>query len=303
MATVIDGNALAARLGETVHEELEAARASGAEPGLTAVLVGSDPAAGAYERQIGRLAERLGCPYTCERMDDGAPVDDVLATIRRLNDDPAVTGILVLRPLPSGIEEELLNDALDPDKDVEAVHPKNAGLLVQSRPRFVPSTAAACFHILDEHAQSTERDPSELFQGKTLVVVGRSISVGKPAVALGLQRNATVVTCHSLTAKAGKLADFTRLADILIVAAGRAGLVDGDMVREGVIVIDVGMNGEKDEETGKWRFVGDVDFESVAAKAEAITPVPGGVGPVTDVWLIRNAVTSAVTAARPRVSS
>jgi methylenetetrahydrofolate dehydrogenase (NADP+)/methenyltetrahydrofolate cyclohydrolase len=219
----------------------------------------------------------------------------VLAVVGKLNADPRVTGILVLRPLPSGISEPLVYRALDPYKDVEAVHPENAGLLAQGRPRFVPSTPASCFYLLDSYVRSTGREPEPFYPGKTLVVVGRSDSVGKPAASLGLQRHATVITCHSRTSD---LAAFTRQADILIVAAGVAGLVTGDMVREGVIAVDVGIDPVKDPETGKVRFVGDIEFESVASRAEAITPVPGGVGPITDVWLIGNAVSAAAAALR-----
>jgi methylenetetrahydrofolate dehydrogenase (NADP+) / methenyltetrahydrofolate cyclohydrolase len=189
----------------------------------------------------------------------------------------------------------LIYRALDPYKDVEAVHPENAGLLAQGRPRFVPSTPASCFYLLDSYLRTTGRDPASFFPGTSLVVVGRSDSVGKPAASLGLQRHATVTTCHSRTKDLGS---YTRQADVLIVAAGKAGLVTGDMVREGVIAIDVGIDPVEDPETGKTKFVGDIDFDSVAAKAEAITPVPGGVGPITDVWLIGNAVSAAAAALR-----
>jgi methylenetetrahydrofolate dehydrogenase (NADP+)/methenyltetrahydrofolate cyclohydrolase len=294
-ATVIDGNALAEELSGRVHAELEQLKITGSAPGLATILVGDDQAAAAYERHVRRLAERLGCDYAHEHLPEEAQVADVLAVVGKLNADPRVTGILVLRPLPKGISEPLVYRALDPYKDVEAVHPENFGLLAQGRPRFVPSTPASCFYLLESYLRSTGREPDGFFPGRTLVVVGRSDSVGKPVSALGLQRHATVVTCHSKTAD---LRAFTRQADVLIVAAGKAGLVTGDMVRDGVIAVDVGIDPVEDPETGKVRFVGDIDFESVAAKAEAITPVPGGVGPITDVWLIGNAVSAAAAALR-----
>jgi methylenetetrahydrofolate dehydrogenase (NADP+) / methenyltetrahydrofolate cyclohydrolase len=294
-ATVIDGNALAEELSQHVHHELEQLKISGSAPGLATILVGEDDAAAAYERHVRRLAERLGCGYANEHLPADAELADVLAVVGKLNADPRVTGILVLRPLPSGISEPLVYRALDPYKDVEAVHPENAGLLAQGRPRFVPSTPASCFYVLDSYLRSAGRDPRSAYTGMTLVVVGRSDSVGKPAAALGLQRDCTVITCHSRTADLGAC---TRQADILIVAAGVAGLVTGDMVKDGVIAVDVGIDPVKDPETGKVRFVGDIEFESVVGKAEAITPVPGGVGPITDVWLIGNAVSAAAAALR-----
>ncbi len=294
-ATVIDGNALAEELSAHVQEELRQLRISGARPSLATILVGEDHAATAYERHVRRLAERLECDYANEHLPADAELADVLAVVGKLNADPRVTGILVLRPLPSAISEPLVYRALDPYKDVEAVHPENAGLLAQGRPRFVPSTPASCFYVLDSYLRSTGREPEAFYPGTALVVVGRSDSVGKPAASLGLQRHATVTTCHSRTADLGA---YTRQADILIVAAGVAGLVTGDMVREGVIAVDVGIDPVQDPETGKVRFVGDIEFESVAAKAEAITPVPGGIGPITDVWLIGNAVGAAAAALR-----
>jgi methylenetetrahydrofolate dehydrogenase (NADP+) / methenyltetrahydrofolate cyclohydrolase len=294
-ATVIDGNALAEELSARVHDELEQLKITGSAPGLATILVGDDHAAAAYERHVRRLAERLGCEYANEHLPEDTQLADVLAVVGKLNADPRVTGILVLRPLPEGIAEPLVYRALDPYKDVEAVHPENFGLLAQGRPRFVPSTPASCFFVLESYLRSSGRDPESFFPGTTLVVVGRSDSVGKPAASLALQRHATVVTCHSRTRDLGT---FTRQADILIVAAGVAGLVTGDMVREGVIAVDVGIDPVKDPETGKVRFVGDIDFESVVTRAEAITPVPGGVGPITDVWLIDNAVSAAAAALR-----
>jgi methylenetetrahydrofolate dehydrogenase (NADP+)/methenyltetrahydrofolate cyclohydrolase len=296
--SVIDGNAIAEELRAEVSDELHEVRAAGARPGLATILVGDDEAARAYERHVHRLAERLECRYVCEHLPAAAATEDVLAVLGKLNADPRITGILLLRPLPAHIPEARIYATLDPLKDVEVVHPMNAGLLALGRPRYVPSTPASCFYLLDHYLRSSGRDPETYYAGKTLDVVGRSDSVGKPAAALGLLRHATVVICHSRTSEAGRLADYTGAADIIIAAAGVAGLVTGDMVRDGVIAIDVGMNPVHDESAGKVRFVGDVDFEGVARKAEAISPVPGGVGPITDVWLVRNTVAAAAIAAR-----
>jgi len=296
-ADVIDGNRLAQRLRERVAEELHAVQTSGLRPGLATVLAGDDYAAHAYERHVKKLADGLECYYVSEQLPANVEIADVQATVGKLNADPRITGILVLRPLPPHIPEAEVNRSLDPLKDVEAVHPENAGLLAQGRPRFVPSTPASCFWLLDTYLEESGHDPATYYAGRTMVVVGRSDSVGKPAASLGLLRNATVITCHSRTQAAGRLAEFTGLAEILIVAAGVPRLVTGDMVSEGVIAVDVGINAVKDEATGTTRMVGDLDFESVAAKALAITPVPGGVGPITDVWLIGNAVAAAANAA------
>lgn len=296
-ATVIDGNALADELHARLAEEVRDLRSIAVRPGLATLLVGEDYPAQAYERRVRRLADELDCHYVSEQLRADADLADVLATLGGLNADPRITGILVLRPLPPQVPEVDLYRILDPVKDIEAVTPVNAGLLAQGRPRFVPSTPASCFHMLDAYVRSTGRDPASFYDGLNLVLVGRSNNVGKPAVWLGLQRNATVISAHHHTHEAGRLADFTLMADILIVAVGVAGLVDGDMVREGVIAVDVGINPVRDEATGKVRLVGDLDFHGVAARAEAVSPVPGGVGPITDIWLLHNTVRAATMAA------
>jgi methylenetetrahydrofolate dehydrogenase (NADP+) / methenyltetrahydrofolate cyclohydrolase len=298
MAVVIDGTAIAEELRATIEDELKVLRLSEVRPGLATVLVGEDFAARAYERHVRRLCEALEYRYVSECLPDDVELADVVSSLGKLNADPRITGILVLHPLPAHIPEAEVNNAVDPLKDIEAVHPHNAGLLAQGRPRFLPSTPASCYYLLDSYVRSTGDDPATYYTGRTIVVVGRSNSVGKPAQWLGLQRDATVVACHSRTHAAGKLAAFTRLADILIVAAGARGLVTGDMVREGVVAVDVGIHAVKDEATGKTRMVGDLDFDGVAARAEAITPVPGGVGPITDVWLVGNALMAAAMAQR-----
>ena len=292
-AHVIDGNLLAARLRETIDEELRVLRMSSVTPGLGTIMVGEDAGALAYERHVRRLAEGLEYHYVSERLPSDVELADVLATIGKLNADPRVTGVLVLRPLPRHLPEALVNATVDPRKDIEGQHPENAGLLALGRPRFVPSTPASCFYLLDSYAHSKGVDPADFYVGKTLVVVGRSTSVGKPAQWLALERHATVLAAHSRTAAAGRLSEATSQADILIVAAGKPGLVTGDMVSEGVIAVDVGFHTVDDPVAGKPRFVGDLDFDSVAAKAEAITPVPGGVGPITDVWLVGNTLVAA----------
>jgi methylenetetrahydrofolate dehydrogenase (NADP+)/methenyltetrahydrofolate cyclohydrolase len=292
-AAVIDGEALAAELRAQVETEFEELRTRGVRPGLATVLMGDDYPARAYERRVRRLAEELGCHYASEALDPGVEHADALAVVGKLNADPRISGILILRPLPPQVLEAGLYRSLDPLKDVEAVHPDNAGLLALGEPRFTPSTPSAIFFLLDRYVERSGRDPATFYNGLDLVLVGRSNNVGKPALWLGLSRGATVVSCHHHTSEAGRLAEHTLRADIVVVAAGVPGIVTGAMVKEGVIAVDVGINAVPDPESGKTRLVGDLDFESVAAKAEAITPVPGGVGPITDVQLLRNTVAAA----------
>lgn len=293
-ARVIDGRALAEELKLRVISEVEELAAGGVRPGLATVLVGEDYAARAYERRVRKLAGELGCRYTCERLPEEAEEADVLAVVGKLNADPRVSGILVLRPLPERVSEPAVYRMLDPLKDIEAVHPVNAGLLALGRPRYVPSTPAACFYLLDRYLKLSGRDPEEYYRSSTVVVVGRSNNVGKPAVSLGFARGATVISCDVNTYRAGRLREQTVRADVLIVAAGVAGLIDESYVREGVIAVDVGINPVADPEGGgRTILVGDLDFQSVARKAEALTPVPGGVGPITDVWLLKNTAAAA----------
>ena len=295
---MIDGEALAAELRDEVEESFRTLAASGVRPGLATVLVGDDYAARAYERRVRRLAEEIGCHYTSEVLDREVEQADALAVVGKLNADPRISGILILRPLPPQVAEAEVYRTLDPLKDIEAVHPDNAGLLALGQPRFVPSTPASVFYMLDRYVEESGRDPRTFYNGLDLVLVGRSNNVGKPALWLGLARNATLVSCHHHTSRAGRLAEHTLRADILVVAAGVPRLVSGEIVKEGVIAIDVGINAVTDEETGKVRLVGDLEFETIAEKAEAISPVPGGVGPITDVWLLRNTL----EAARQRAS-
>lgn len=299
---VIEGRVLAAGLKDRLATEVGELAGDGIRPGLATVLVGANYAAEVYERRVHRLADELGYYCTREALPGHAEEADVVAAVGKLNADPRVSGILVLRPLPDHVSEAAVYRMLDPLKDIEAVHPVNAGLLALGRPRYVPSTPASCFHILDSYLTMSGRNPAEFYSRSSIVVVGRSNNVGKPAVSLGFARNATVISCDEHAYNAGRLREYTLRADALIVAAGAPGLIDGDYVREGVIAIDVGINPVEDPRTGETRLVGDLDFDSVAAKAESITPVPGGVGPVTDVWLLRNAAFAArLAAGRKRV--
>ena len=292
-ATVIDGGKIAEELRVDVERRVERLKAAGVTPGLATVLVGDDYSAQAYERRVRKLADELGCRYVSEQLAPDVEEADALALVGKLNADPRISGILILRPLPSQVSEEHLYRQLDPLKDVEAVHPENAGLLALGEPRYTPSTPASVFYLLDRYVEDSGRDPGTFYNGLDLVLVGRSNNVGKPALWLGLARGATVISCHRLTAQAGRLEEHTAQADILVVAAGIPRFVTGAMVKEGVIAVDVGINPVKDEQTGKVRLVGDLDFESVAEKAEGVTPVPGGVGPITDVWLLRNTAEAA----------
>jgi methylenetetrahydrofolate dehydrogenase (NADP+) / methenyltetrahydrofolate cyclohydrolase len=286
---LIDGAAYAEDLRSSLLDELPGLP-DGA--GIATLLVGDDLAAQVYQRRIDRHAQELGVYSRPELLPGDATLGQVVGKIAELDADPQVSGILVLRPLPAHLEEARVFSVLPVIKDVEAQHPINAGLLSLGMPRFVPSTPAAAFYMLDRYTASVGRDPEIAYDGLDLVLVGRSNNVGKPAAILGLQRNATVISCHRHTFDAGRLPEHTLAADILIVAVGVPGLVTGEMVREGAIVIDIGINALRNDD-GSVRLVGDVDAASVEPIAEAVSPVPGGVGPITDMWLLRNTIDAA----------
>ncbi|OGW62222.1 MAG: bifunctional 5,10-methylene-tetrahydrofolate dehydrogenase/5,10-methylene-tetrahydrofolate cyclohydrolase [Nitrospirae bacterium RIFCSPHIGHO2_01_FULL_66_17] len=278
-AQLIDGKVVAKAVKEEVRSRVEALKARGIRPGLATVLVGDDPASHVYVRNKQRTCEELGMHSVGHNLPATTSQVDVLALIDRLNRDPAIHGILVQLPLPKPLRSEPILYAVSPDKDVDGLHPVNVGKLMMGEPRFVPCTPAGIMAMLDYYKLPIE--------GKTAVVVGRSNLVGKPVAMLLLHRHATVTICHS---KTPDLAEVCRRADILVAAVGKARFIRGEMVKEGAVVIDVGINRQPD---GK--LVGDVDFEAVAAKASWITPVPGGVGPMTIAMLMQNTMLAAST--------
>jgi methylenetetrahydrofolate dehydrogenase (NADP+)/methenyltetrahydrofolate cyclohydrolase len=296
-AQIIDGRKIAHTLKADVTAEVDDLRASGAPCGLTTLVVGDDYGSRAYARRLDRTADELGVPYEQVTLPGTATQDEVLAVVHRLNTDPTVSGILVLRPLPRQVSEVEVFRALAPEKDIESVHPENAGLLALGAPRFVPSTAASIFYLLDSWLDSVGEDRPSFYHRSLIVVVGRSNNVGKPAISLAYEREAAVMSVDEWASAEGRLGWYTRQADVLIVAAGVADLIKAEHVRQGAVVIDVGINPFRDPQTGKVRMVGDVAFDEARGQARAITPVPGGVGPVTDVWLIRNTVAAARAAA------
>jgi methylenetetrahydrofolate dehydrogenase (NADP+) / methenyltetrahydrofolate cyclohydrolase len=297
---VIDGREIARDLKAEVAGEAGDLKAGGITAGIATVLIGGDAASRAYERRIARTAAELGVACHQHRLPAHASQAEVLAEIGRLNADPAVSGTLILRPVPAHISEEDIFTALDPVKDIEAVHPENAGLLALGQPRYVPSTPAAVFHVLDTWLTAVGENKGTFYHRSLITVVGRSNNVGKPTVSLAYDRQAAVESVDEWASRCGRLGLHTRRADVLIVAAGVPGLIRAEHVREGAVVLDVGINSVTDPVTGNGRLVGDVDYDAVAPRVRAITPVPGGIGPVTDVWVIRNAVAAARNAARPR---
>jgi methylenetetrahydrofolate dehydrogenase (NADP+) / methenyltetrahydrofolate cyclohydrolase len=294
---VIDGGRIADDLKAEVAREAKSLEAHGITTGIATLRVGGNYAAQAYERQISKIAAELGVTCLQRRLAAAVPQADVLAEIDRLNANPAVSGALILRPLPPHICEEDVFTALAPEKDIEAVHPDNAGLLALGRPRYVPSTPAAVFHVLDAWLDATGEDRASFYHRSLIVVVGRSNNVGKPAVSLAYDRQAAVESIDEWASRTGQLGRHTRRADVLIVAAGVPGLIRAEHVREGAVVLDVGINRVTGPGTGDGHLAGDVAFDEVATRARAITPVPGGIGPVTHVWVMRNTVAAARNAA------
>lgn len=290
-ARILDGSVVAAEIRAELALRIAVLKRGGVTPGLAVVLVGDDPGSASYVRGKARACAEMGVMSETLRPDASVSQAALLGTIADLNADERYHGILVQLPLPAGIDDRLITAAVDPRKDVDGLHPVNLGRLLRGDGRLLPCTPAGVQAML----MRTGNDPA----GKHVVICGRSNLVGKPLAAILLQKkrgsNATVTVCHTGTPDIGC---FTRTADILVVATGRSRMVTADMVRPGAVVIDVGVNRIPDSsrKSGS-RLVGDVDYDSVSQVASAITPVPGGVGPMTITMLIANTVLAAEDAA------
>jgi methylenetetrahydrofolate dehydrogenase (NADP+)/methenyltetrahydrofolate cyclohydrolase len=286
-SNIIDGTAIAANVLSECRAEIEQLRVAGHTPGLAVVLVGDDPASRAYVRSKDRMCRELGLHSVKLELPAATTQADLLAVIRQLNEDPAIHGILVQSPPPPHIDERAVTLAIDPAKDIDGFHPMNVGKLAIGDPTgFVPCTPLGCQRLLLASGIETA--------GARVVVLGRSLLVGKPFALLMMQKgpggDATVTVAHS---RSRHLSDLCREADILVVAIGRAGFVGAADVRAGAVVIDVGINQLPDAAAKRgYRLVGDVDYPSVAPKCRAITPVPGGVGPMTIAMLMANTIKS-----------
>jgi methylenetetrahydrofolate dehydrogenase (NADP+)/methenyltetrahydrofolate cyclohydrolase len=286
-AKIIDGKRMADEIRAELREEVAKLKARGVTPGLGVILVGGDPASISYVTAKERACAEAGIHSDDNRLPGSVAQIELLALVDRINNDPAIHGVLVQLPLPRHLDESTVLRSVRPDKDVDGFHPLNVGKMVLGERAFLPCTPHAVVEILVRSGVA--------IAGAHVVVVGRSNIVGKPVANLLLQKkehaNATVTVCHTATRDLGA---FTRQADILIVAAGRPGAITGDMVKAGAVVIDVGVNRVADaSRRSGFRLVGDVDFEAVKERAALITPVPGGVGPMTITMLLANTVESA----------
>ncbi|QOV94017.1 bifunctional methylenetetrahydrofolate dehydrogenase/methenyltetrahydrofolate cyclohydrolase FolD [Novosphingobium sp. ES2-1] len=282
-AAVIDGKAFAATLRARVGDLAAAFEAqAGRKAGLAVVLVGEDPASQVYVRSKGKSTVEAGMNSFEHKLPAETSEADLLAMVEQLNADPAVDGILVQLPLPKHIDEQKVIAAINPDKDVDGFHVTNAGRLAVGQPGFVPCTPLGCLMLL--------KDKLGNLSGLDAVVIGRSNIVGKPMAQLLIAESCTVTVAHSRTKN---LPDVVKRADIVVAAVGRPEMVKGDWIKPGATVIDVGINRVPGAEAGKTKLVGDVDYESAAQVASAITPVPGGVGPMTIAVLLRNALVAA----------
>ncbi|MBF9151744.1 bifunctional methylenetetrahydrofolate dehydrogenase/methenyltetrahydrofolate cyclohydrolase FolD [Novosphingobium jiangmenense] len=282
-AAVIDGKAFAATLRARVGDLAAAFEAkAGRKAGLAVVLVGEDPASQVYVRSKGKSTVEAGMNSFEHKLPAETSEADLLAMVEQLNADPAVDGILVQLPLPKHIDEQKVIAAINPDKDVDGFHVTNAGRLAVGQPGFVPCTPLGCLMLL--------KDKLGDLSGLDAVVIGRSNIVGKPMAQLLIAESCTVTVAHSRTKN---LAEVVKRADIVVAAVGRPEMVKGDWIKPGATVIDVGINRVPGAEAGKTKLVGDVDYASAAEVASAITPVPGGVGPMTIAVLLRNALVAA----------
>jgi methylenetetrahydrofolate dehydrogenase (NADP+)/methenyltetrahydrofolate cyclohydrolase len=287
MTQVLYGKPVADKVYSDLQEEIIELRRHNIFPRLVVILVGDDPASQIYVNNKGKACKKLGISHETIILPSNTPQSEIESRINSLNGDPSVNGILIQLPLPTHLNTDSLIEKVDPGKDVDGFHPMNVGRLLNGNPLFVPCTPAGIMEIMKYYHIK--------IPGKHAVVIGRSNIVGKPIANLLIQKsefaNATVTICHSFTQS---LEEFTKIADILIVAAGRPDVVRGDMVKPGSIVIDVGINRIPDSSKKKgYKIVGDVDFDSVFPVVNAITPVPGGVGPMTIAMLMKNTVHAA----------
>ena len=313
-AKIIDGKAIAGDLRVELTQQLEELKAAGARPGIATLMVGDDFGAGMYRGAVEKFCGEMGLGYRNETLPAGTSESAVVEVVHSLNSDPAVSGILPLRPFPEQVSDSVVIASIDPDKDADCFHPANMGRLTLGEPTFPPATPAACMELLERYLGSEGQDVKEALQGAEICVVGHSNTVGKPLALMLLNRNATTTVTHVYTSERGNLGKHTTVADYLVVAAGVPHLIGADLVKEGAVVLDVGINrvvvcpecgalnrGKKkpckacgaDLGEAEAKTVGDVDFEAVSAKAAAITPVPGGVGAVTNMMLARNALRAA----------
>ena len=286
-ASIIDGKKIAAEIREELKAEVEQLKTQGVVPGLGVVLVGDDPASHSYVTAKEKACADIGLYSDDHRLPAETTQEELMAVVDKLNNDPKIHGILVQLPLPKHLNEAEVLLRIDPEKDVDGFHPVNVGKMVVGEEAFLPCTPHGVIQLLVRSGVTIE--------GAHVVIVGRSNIVGKPLANMLIQKkenaNATVTVCHTRTKD---IAGYTKQADILIAAAGKPQVITADMVREGVVVIDVGVNRVEDatRERG-YRLVGDVDFEAVKEKASMITPVPGGVGPMTITMLLHNTIISA----------
>ena len=290
-AQIIDGKQVAADMRAELKDEVARLKEQNIVPGLGVILVGDDPASRSYVTAKERACEDIGLYSDDNRLDSDISQEELMAMVEKMNNDPKINGILVQLPLPKGLNEAEVLLAIDPAKDVDGFHPTNVGKMVVGEKAFMPCTPHGVIQLLMRSGVSLE--------GAEVVIVGRSNIVGKPLANMLIQKNATgnatVTVCHTRTKD---LSSHTKRADIVIAAAGRPNTITADMVKDGVVVIDVGVNRVEDATKKRgYRLVGDVDFEAVKEKASFITPVPGGVGPMTITMLLYNTVESAKRAA------
>jgi methylenetetrahydrofolate dehydrogenase (NADP+)/methenyltetrahydrofolate cyclohydrolase len=290
-AQIIDGKIVAAEMLAELKEEVAKLKGQGIVPGLGVILVGDDPASKSYVTSKERTCKEIGIYSDDNRLDAKTPQKELIALIDKMNNDPKINGILVQLPLPDGFNESEVLLTIDPDKDVDGFHPINIGKMILGEKAFLPCTPYGIIQLLIRSGITTE--------GAEVVIVGRSNTVGKPLANMLIQKNpsgnATVTICHTRTKN---ISSHTKQADIIIAAVGRPNTITPDMIKEGVVVIDVGINRVEDATKKRgYRLVGDVDFEAVKEKAGMITPVPGGVGPMTITMLLYNTVESAKRAA------
>ena len=285
-AQLIDGNALSKQLRAEVAQRAAALRVRGVTPGLAVIMVGENPASQVYVRNKVKACEDSGLYSVLEKYPATLPEAELLARVAVLNQDPAIHGILVQLPLPPHIDAHKVIEAISPAKDVDGFHVASAGALMVGQPGFWPCTPYGCMKMLE----SLNGGKGYELRGKHAVVIGRSNIVGKPMALMLLQKNATVTICHSATAN---LKAMTLQADVIVAAVGKQGVLTADMVKPGAVVIDVGMNRIAAGEPGEGKLCGDVDFEGVRQVAGYITPVPGGVGPMTITMLLVNTLQAA----------